>query len=41
MTTKSKRIIVLLFFAALLAIVGLGCNTANGFGKDLETGAAD
>jgi predicted small secreted protein len=36
MTTKSKRIIVLLFFTALLAIVGLGCNTANGFGKDME-----
>ena len=41
MTTKSKRIIVLLFFAALLAVVGLGCNTANGFGKDLEIGAVD
>jgi predicted small secreted protein len=36
MTTKSKRIIILLFVTALLAIVGLGCNTANGFGKDME-----
>jgi predicted small secreted protein len=36
MTTKSKRIIILLLVTALLAIVGLGCNTANGFGKDME-----
>jgi predicted small secreted protein len=36
MTTKSKSIIILLFFVALLAVVGLGCNTANGFGKDME-----
>jgi predicted small secreted protein len=36
MTTKSKRIIILLFVTVLLAIVGLGCNTANGFGKDME-----
>ena len=36
MTTRSKRIIVLLFVTALLAIVGIGCNTAHGFGKDME-----
>ena len=36
MTTLSKRIIVLLFVTALLAIVGIGCNTAHGFGKDME-----
>jgi predicted small secreted protein len=36
MTTLTKRIIVLLFLIALLAIVGLGCNTANGFGKDMQ-----
>jgi predicted small secreted protein len=36
MTTKSKSIIILLFFVALLAMAGLGCNTANGFGKDME-----
>jgi predicted small secreted protein len=28
--------IVLLFATALLAIVGIGCNTAHGFGKDME-----
>ena len=36
MTTLPKRIIVLLFIAALVAIVGVGCNTANGFGKDMS-----
>ena len=36
MTTLSKRIIVLLFVTALLAIAGMGCNTAHGFGKDME-----
>ena len=28
--------IVLLFVTALLAVVGIGCNTAHGFGKDME-----
>lgn len=37
MTTLTKRIIVLLFATALLAIVGMGCNTAHGFGKDMES----
>jgi predicted small secreted protein len=36
MSTLTKRIIVVLFATALLAIVGLGCNTAHGFGKDVE-----
>ena len=31
-----KRIVVLAFFITLLAIVGVGCNTAHGFGKDME-----
>jgi len=36
MTTQIKRIVVLLFVAAFLAIVNTGCNTAHGFGKDVE-----
>ena len=36
MTTLTKRIVVLLFITTLLAIVGIGCNTANGFGKDMS-----
>jgi predicted small secreted protein len=36
MITFTKRIAVLLFVSALLAIVGVGCNTAHGFGKDME-----
>jgi predicted small secreted protein len=36
MTTLTKRIVVLLFVTALLAIVNTGCNTAHGFGKDME-----
>lgn len=31
-----RRIIILLFATTLLAFVGLGCNTAHGFGKDME-----
>jgi predicted small secreted protein len=37
MSTLIKRIVVLLFVTALLAIVGVGCNTAHGFGKDMES----
>lgn len=37
MTTLTKRIVVLLFVTALLAIVGVGCNTAHGFGKDMQS----
>jgi predicted small secreted protein len=36
MSTFIKRIVILLFVTALLAIVGFGCNTAHGFGKDME-----
>jgi predicted small secreted protein len=36
MTTYIKRIVVLLSITALLAVVGIGCNTAHGFGKDME-----
>jgi len=35
MITLTKHIVVLLFVTALLAIVSTGCNTANGFGKDV------
>ena len=37
MITYIKRIVVLLFVTSLLAIVGVGCNTAHGFGKDIES----
>ena len=36
MITLIKRVVVLLFVTALLAIVNTGCNTAHGFGKDVE-----
>jgi len=36
MMTSFKRIVVLLCITTLPAIVGLGCNTANGFGKDMQ-----
>jgi predicted small secreted protein len=36
MTKLSKQIIVLLFVTTLLVIAGVGCNTAHGFGKDME-----
>ena len=36
MTTLIKRIVVLLFVTSLLFLVGVGCNTAHGFGKDLQ-----
>ncbi|MHB8523891.1 MAG: entericidin A/B family lipoprotein [Limisphaerales bacterium] len=36
MSTLVKRTVLLLFATALLAIAGLGCNTAHGFGKDME-----
>jgi predicted small secreted protein len=36
MITSFKRIVVLLCISALLAVVGTGCNTAHGFGKDME-----
>jgi predicted small secreted protein len=36
MITFINRIAVLLFVTTFLAIVGVGCNTAHGFGKDVE-----
>lgn len=39
MTTSFKHIVVLLCLTALLAIVSIasiGCNTAHGFGKDMQ-----
>ena len=36
MITITKRLAVLLLVTALLAIAGLGCNTAHGFGKDMS-----
>ena len=36
MTILIKRFILLSIAAMLLAVVGLGCNTAHGFGKDME-----
>lgn len=36
MITLFKRIVVLLCITAFLAIVSMGCNTAHGFGKDVE-----
>ena len=31
-----RRIIVLLFVTTLLVVAGVGCNTAHGFGKDVQ-----
>ena len=36
MGTQIKRIVFLLFAAAIFAIANTGCNTAHGFGKDVE-----
>ncbi len=36
MITQTKRIVLLLFVAALLGAAVVGCNTAHGFGKDVE-----
>jgi predicted small secreted protein len=36
MNAIAKRIVVLLFVTALLAVAGVGCNTAHGFGQDVE-----
>lgn len=37
MTKSIKRIVALLCLTTLLAIVGTGCNTAHGFGKDVSS----
>jgi len=34
--TLAQRLALLLLTAAILALGSLGCNTANGFGKDME-----
>jgi predicted small secreted protein len=36
MNPLCKRLTVLLFLAVLVTLAGLGCNTANGFGKDMS-----
>jgi len=36
MSNLFKNTVLLLLAAAFLAVVGLGCQTANGFGKDVE-----
>ncbi len=36
MKIQIKRIAVLLFVAAFITIVSTGCNTAHGFGRDVE-----
>jgi len=35
--TLVQRLVLLFLATALLAIVGVGCNTAHGFGKDMES----
>ncbi|MCC6819958.1 MAG: entericidin A/B family lipoprotein [Verrucomicrobiota bacterium] len=37
MSSLTKRIVVLLFLSTLLAVIGISCNTAHGFGKDMES----
>ena len=34
--TRVQRLVLLLLASTLLAMVGVGCNTAHGFGKDME-----
>jgi predicted small secreted protein len=36
MSPLLKRIVTLLFIAALVAVAGLGCHTAHGFGQDVQ-----
>ena len=36
MITFTRRTAVLILVTALLAILSMGCNTAHGFGKDME-----
>ena len=36
MITFITRLVVLLFVTTFLVLVGVGCNTAHGFGKDME-----
>jgi len=32
----AKRVFAVLFLLALVAVAGLGCHTANGFGQDMK-----
>ena len=32
----AQRLVLLFLASALLALVSVGCNTAHGFGKDME-----
>ena len=34
--TPVQHIVLLLLAVTLLAVVGAGCNTAHGFGRDME-----
>ena len=34
--TLARRLVLLFLATTLLAVVGVGCNTAHGFGKDVE-----
>jgi predicted small secreted protein len=34
--TRFQRIVLSLLVGAILAIVGVGCNTAHGFGNDVK-----
>jgi predicted small secreted protein len=34
--TLVQRLVLMFLATALLAIVSVGCNTAHGFGKDME-----
>jgi predicted small secreted protein len=36
MITLATRIVVLLLVTTFLALVSMGCNTAHGFGKDVQ-----
>jgi predicted small secreted protein len=36
MSQLFKRVVALVLFATLAAVAGMGCNTANGFGKDMS-----
>ena len=36
MIISFKRMVVLVCITAFLAIVGMGCQTAHGFGKDMQ-----
>lgn len=36
MNTLTKRLVIFLFATSLLIGAGMGCQTARGFGKDVE-----